>query len=200
MLESNSLQTASGSAIDLQPSKTVEVIRGQYHKFKLIPIIEHHARWFPAGLVTIAVEARALGTSRERMVRGPSIHVFSADRSKEFLRFDLFGREQHYHYILDDLQHNIVWGYDADANGPMLDWVIASLRQRLAAMLQRAGENALAEKITRDGWDSSVLPAVEQAARDADRESADDLERAREGMEWMHRWKKLHPQFNTVDY
>jgi hypothetical protein len=126
--------------------------------------------------------------------------VFTADRSKELLRFDLFGREQHYHYVLDDLQHNIVWGYDADANGPMLDWVISSLRQRLPAMLHKTGEDKLAEQVARDGWDASVLTAVEQAARDADREADDDLERAREGMEWMHRWKKLHPQFNTVDY
>jgi hypothetical protein len=185
---------------ELKPSKTVEVIRGQYHKFKLIPIMEHHARWFVAGPVSIAVEARALGVSRERMVRGASIHVFTADRAKELLRFDLFGREQHYHYILDDLQHNIVWGYDADTNGPMLEWVIASLRQRLSPMLRRAGDDKLADTVEREGWDTSVLAAIEQAARDADRESDDDLERAREGMEWMYRWKKLHPEFNTVDY
>jgi hypothetical protein len=190
----------SDTASDLKPSRTVEVVRGQYHKFKLIPIIEHHSRWFEAGPVTIAVEARALGTSRERMVRGPSIHVFSADRTQEYLRFDLFGREQHYHYILDELQHNIVWGYDADANGPMLDWVIATLRLRLPAMLRGARADALADRIEREGWDTSVLSAVEQAAREADLPTEDELERAREGMEWMYRWKKLHPQFNTVDY
>ena len=187
-------------ATELKPSKTVEVVRGQYHKFKLIPILEHHARWFEAGPVTIAVEARALGTSRERMVRGPSIHVFSADRSKEFIRFDLFGREQHYHYILDDLQHNIVWGYDSDANGPMLDWVISAPRQRLPAMLHEAGADELADKVQRESWDASVLPRVEQVARDADHETDNEPERAREGMEWMYRWKKIHPQFNTVDY
>lgn len=185
---------------ELKPSKTVEVVRGQYHKFKLIPIIEHHSRWFEAGPISIAVEARALGSSREHMVRGPSIHVFSADRKKEFLRFDLFGSVLHYHYVLDDLQHNIVWGYDEVANGPMLDWVIATLRTRLPAMLRKAGAPDLAAKIERDGWDTSVLTAVEQAARDAERETDDELERAREGLEWMHRWKQIHPQFNTVDY
>jgi hypothetical protein len=85
-----------------KPSKRVAVVRGQYHKFKLIPIIEHHARWFEAGPITIAVEARALGSSREHLVGGPSIHVFSADRKKEFLRFDLFGNVLPYHYVLDD--------------------------------------------------------------------------------------------------
>jgi hypothetical protein len=186
-------------ADETKPSNTVEVVRGQYHKFKLIPILEHHSRWFDAGPVTIAVEARSLGSSRERMVRGPSIHVLSADRTKEFLRFDLFGGVLHYHYILDDLQHNIVWGYDPDANGPMLEWVVATLRLRLPAMLRKIGEIGLAETIERGGWDSSILTAVEQAARAAERESDDELTRAREGMEWMDRWKRIHPQFNTVD-
>jgi hypothetical protein len=163
---------------DLKPSKTVEVIRGQYHKFKLIPMMEHHARWFSAGPIAIAVETRALGLSRDRMVRGPSIHVFSADHAKEYMRFDMFGRNQHYHYILDDLQHNIVWGYDADANGPMLEWIIASLQQRLPSMLRRAGDKQLADQVERHGWDTSVLAAVEQAARDAERETDDELDRA----------------------
>jgi hypothetical protein len=180
-------------------SNTAHVIYGQYHKFELIPIIEHHTQWFEAGPVTLAVEARALGDSRTRMVRGPSIHVFSADRSTEYLRFDLFGKDQHYHYILDDIKHNVVWGYDVDANGPMLDWIIQSLRHRLPAMLRKANGGTLADAIERSGWNQSVLPDVEKAARDADREREDDLERAKEGMDWMRRWKQLHPEFNTVD-
>lgn len=61
-------------------NRQVDTIRGQLHRFMLIPIIEHHARWFEAGPITIAVEARALGDSAERMVRGPSIHVYSTLR------------------------------------------------------------------------------------------------------------------------
>ena len=87
-------------------NRTVETIRGQYHKFMLIPLIEHHCRWFDAGPVSIAVEARALGDSPERMVRGPSIQVFNAARSEEYLRFDVFGKVLHYHYIHNDVQHN----------------------------------------------------------------------------------------------
>jgi len=82
----------------------------------------------------------------------------------------------------------------------MLDWVISSLRQRLPAMLRKAGEEGLADRVQSQGWDTSVLAGVEQAARDADYETDNELERAREGMEWMYRWKKIHPQFNTVDY
>ena len=26
----------------------------------------------------------------------------------------------------------------------------------------------------------------------------DDLKRAKEGMDWMYRWKQVHPQFNTL--
>lgn len=180
--------------------KGVQVVRGQYHKFMLIPIMEKHSTFFDAGPVCIAVEARALGSSREKMVRGPSIHVFSADRKKEFLRFDLFGGELHYHYIHDGPQHNTVWGYDADANGPMLDWVIRSLDERLPAMLRRSGEAELAARIEKDGWNRAVLAGVEQAARDADRETEDELDRAREGIEWMLAWKAKHPEFNTVGY
>ena len=178
----------------------VQVVRGQHHEFMLIPLLEHHSRWFEAGPICFAVEARALGNDPAKLVRGPSIHVFSADRTREFIRFDLFGVEQHYHYILNDAQHNVVWGYDPDANGPMLDWVIASLRARLPAMLRRAGEDALADRVECEGWDTSVLAQIEQAARDADRPTDDELERAREGFAWMVDWKRRHPQFNTVDH
>ena len=74
-------------------NRTVETIRGQHHKFMLIPMIEHHATWFEAGPVSIAVEARALGDSPQRMVRGPSIHVFSAARDEEYIRFDALASE-----------------------------------------------------------------------------------------------------------
>lgn len=179
--------------------KGVKLVKGQYHKFMLIPLIERRTRYFDAGPVCIAVEARSLGSSRETMVRGPSIHVLRADRGEEYLRFDMFGGELHYHYVLNKLQHNVVWGYDEDANGPMLDWAIRTLRDRMPAMLRRAGEEALADCVAREGWDTSVLAAVEQAARETGRETDDDMERAREGIEWLLRWKDVHPQFNTVD-
>lgn len=180
--------------------KGVQVVRGQYHKFMLIPIMDHHSTYLDAGPISIAVERRALGSDKSRMVRGPSVHIFSFDRKREFLRFDMFGGELHYHYILDGPQHNIVWGYDEDANGPMLDWVIASLRERLPAMLRRSGEVELAARVERDGWDTSVLSEVERLAREAEGETDDEMERAREGIEWMLDWKEKHPQFNTVDH
>jgi hypothetical protein len=180
-------------------NREVDTIRGQHHKFMLIPMIEHHARWFDAGLISIAVEARALGDSPERMVRGPSIHVFNAAHSEEYLRFDVFGKVLHYHYILNDLNHNILWGYDPDTNGPMIPWVITALRARLPTMLRHARADALASEVEQQGWDNSVLFEVEKAANSALAARDDDMVRAREGMDWMRQWKVIHPQFNTVE-
>jgi len=180
-------------------NRQVDTIRGQYHKFMLIPLLEQHARWFDAGLISIAVEARALGDSLDRMVRGPSIHVFSADHREEYVRFDVFGRVLHYHYILNDVNHNILWGYDPATNGPMIPWVMTALRERLPTMLREAHADKLATEVEQSGWDSSVLVEVERAAAVSLAPRADDLERARQGMDWMYKWKAVHPQFNTVE-
>ena len=179
-------------------NRQVDTIRGQYHKFMLIPLMDRHTTWFDAGPVSIGGEARALGDSAERMVRGPSIHVCSADRAREFIRFDVFGKVLHYHYIVNEHDHNILWGYDPDVNGPMIPWAVEALRTRLPTLLRRAGENALAIEVEECGWDSSVLDAVAKTASEALAPRDDDLVRAKEGMEWMYKWKAAHPQFNTV--
>ena len=180
-------------------NRTVETIRGQYHKFMLIPLIERHSRWFDAGLVSIAVEARALGDSAERMVRGPSIHVFNAARTEEHLRFDVFGKVLHYHYIDNANQANTLWGYDPAVNGPMIDWACNALADRLPTLLRAAGADALARDVEEQGWDCSVLADVARAATEALAPSDDDLVRAKEGMDLMYAWKAVHPQFNTLD-
>lgn len=180
-------------------NRQVDTIRGQLHRFVLIPMIERHTRWFDAGPVAIAVEARALGDSVERMVRGPSIHVCSADHATEYLRFDVFGSVLHYHYILNEEDHNVLWGYDPDANGPMIPWACAALRDRLPQLLRNAGAARLAAEVEQQGWDKSVLAGVEQAAAAALAPRDDDLVRAQEGMAWMMQWKAVHPQFNTVE-
>ena len=180
-------------------NRQVETIRGQLHKFMLIPPIPHHTRWFEAGPVSIGVEARALGSSEDNMVRGPSIHVCSADRTREYLRFDVFGKVLHYHYIHNDTDWNTLWGYDPATNGPMIPWACAALRDRLPTLLRGAGEPALATEVEQSGWDSSVLGDVAKAATEALAPRHDDLERAKEGMDWMAAWKAVHPQFNTVE-
>lgn len=179
-------------------NRQVDTIRGQYHKFMLIPIMQHHTKWFDAGPISIGVEARALG-DEQMMVRGPSIHVCNSDRSKEYIRFDVFGAVLHYHYCLPEEEHNILWGYDPDVNGPMIPWAVNALRDRLPTMLRAAGGGMLATEVEQQGWDTSVLADVERAASEALAPRADDLERAKEGINWMMDWKKVHPQFNTVE-
>lgn len=180
--------------------ETVEVVRGQLHKFMLIPIMPQHVAWIDAGPVSFGVEARAL-PDKEGGVgeRGASLHVFDADRAEEYLRFDCFDGVPHYHYILNGPQHNVVWGYDADVNGPMKDWALDALRRRLPAMLRRAEANALADRIEREGFDIAALDKVDKAMDEAWVRTFPGTDLAEEGGRWYHRWKELHPQFNTVE-
>jgi hypothetical protein len=183
-----------------KPEKTVAVVRGQRHKFMLIPIMAHNAEWFEAGPVTFAVEGRVLGDQDGKVgERGASIHVFSADRSEEYARFDCFEKVPHYHYILNAEQHNVVWGYDPDVNGPMLPWALGVIRTRLPGILRQAGATALAERVEKDGFDVSVLDKVERAMRQAWDRTFPGTDMVEEGRDWYYRWKKIHPQFNTVD-
>jgi hypothetical protein len=110
----------------------------------------------------------------------------------------VFGSVLHYHYCLPEEEHNILWGYDPDVNGPMISWAVNALRDRLPTLLRAAGGGMLATEVEQQGWDSSVLAQVEKAASEALAPRGDDIERAREGIDWMMDWKKVHPQFNTV--
>src|SRR6202007_3015633 len=70
---------------DRPGSKTVSVVRGQYHRFMLIPIQDDEAEFFPAGPITFGIESRVLGHPDGRVgERGASLHVFNADRSEEY--------------------------------------------------------------------------------------------------------------------
>jgi hypothetical protein len=190
------------ATLDLRPKKTVKVVYGQRHKFSLIPIMEHNAQFFRAGPVTFGVEGRVLGTLEGKVGEiGASIHVFNADRSQEWLRFDCFERGPHYHYILAEEGHNIVWGYDPAANGPMLPWAINAIRTRLPAMLRKAGAESLAVEVEKlGGVDPAALAQVEAAMVEEDRRiRPGSMAMIKEGIDWMARWKRIHPQFNTVD-
>lgn len=188
------MTTANG-----RPKKTVKTVRGQHHKFMLLPIMAHNAAWFEAGPVTFAVEARVLGLDGRVGERGASLHVFSADRAREFLRFDCFENGPHYHYVLNDLQHNVLWGYDPDANGPMPAWAIRAMRERLPVMLRKAGADDVAARVEAEGFDATVLPAVEAELNAAYARTFPGTDMIEEGRDWYFRWKEQHPQFNTVE-
>jgi len=81
---------------------------------------------------------------------GVSIHVCGSDDGYEYLRFDVFDDEPHYHYVHrhDDGEiENQVIEFDATANGDMLAWVNRCLRDRLAEMLEAAGGGRLVGRL-----------------------------------------------------
>ena len=45
----------------------------------------------------------------------------------------------------------------------MLPWALSAIRDRLPAILRRAGAAELADRVEREGWSKSVLGEVEQA-------------------------------------
>ncbi|MFE5700746.1 hypothetical protein [Rhodococcus koreensis] len=147
---------------------------------------------FPAGVVTLVVihreftEASMLKYEGQPGVaeildkirndgyydRGVSVYVNETESGNDYLRFDCFEREPHYHYhhlhelkaagveITMDYQHiaghadsvvmNGFWHqipFDAAANGDIRDWVIDKLGTRICVMLREAGATTLADRV-----------------------------------------------------
>jgi hypothetical protein len=175
---------------DTATAKTESIIvRGQAFNFMPIPMIEHNAEWFEAGPIAFAVEARVLGESQGNLATGGgTIHVFSADRSTEFVRFDCFDKEPHYHYLNHTDQINTVWGYDPNMNGPMLP-----------GMLRMAGAGELADRVEREGFDKSVLGKLDGAMTTAHARTVEDRGMVEESEDWFRRWMAQNPQFKKLD-
>ena len=128
-------------------------------------------RYFDAGALRFGVEYRPRPRVARRDLQGPSrgargdaeavaeggfadegvtVHGFDATDGHEYLRFDMFDDEPHYHYIpktTDGSIVNNVLDFDVPAHGDMLPWVFQSLRTRLPMMLEHAGGGTLAQKI-----------------------------------------------------
>ena len=140
------------------------------------PPVAELTRYLDAGPVRIGVEYRTVDPEglvatyahdpdqlRELIERSPeggftdegvSLHVLGADDGHEYLRFDVFDDEPHYHYnhAGGEVVNNVV-AFDDVAHGEMLPWVLGCLRGRLPAMLARAGGGHL-------------VPALDQATLD----------------------------------
>jgi hypothetical protein len=146
-----------------------------------IPPVEEDTRYFDAGAIRFGLEYRDLnpsvvgahlgGIDREPTPEelaeyddgGFSLHVFDAASGFEHLRFDLFQKEPHYHYLYPE--HLLVIGFDANANGDMWDWVLNALRTRLREMLRFADAAALAERIDEDSVHRALAEAQRARAR-----------------------------------
>src|SRR5262245_30090325 len=93
--------------------------------------------------------------------QGVSIHVWGTDDEHEYLRFDVFDDEPHYHYNHhtapdgDEIVNNVI-DFDTVAMGDMLPWVLDCLRTRLAPMLTEAGGAHLVAGLDRARVDDVV--------------------------------------------
>ena len=130
------------------------------------PPVAEDTRWYPAGAVTFGVEYRVVDPAAlaatyaddpeayaEIVEKSPdggfsdtgvSIHVNGTDDGHEYLRFDVFDGEPHYHYVWPSGDHNNVVSYDPVASGDMLPFAIDCLRSRLGDMLRHAQGDAVA--------------------------------------------------------
>lgn len=148
-----------------------------------IPPVEAHTRYFDAGVVRIGVEYRllddAIARAHMREVdpagtyaqaagiedRGVSLHVFAEQDGewREFLRFDCFAEDPHYHYICWRERTNDMAHLDPIADGDPLAWAIERIRTRLPQMLERAGAPEPARRIDAAALEEA-LPRVTEAA------------------------------------
>jgi hypothetical protein len=93
--------------------------------------------------------------------RGVSIHVFDTETNDEYLRFDAFQDDPHYHYITPG-SHQVSVGYDYVAGEEFHEWIFHALSERVVAMLRECGADELASKA-----DQSLVRAAMPAIRDA---------------------------------
>lgn len=145
------------------------------------PPVAENTTYLEAGAITIGVEYRDVNPDNlldtykdtayldELLEKSPeggfadegvSIHICGTADGHEYLRFDVFDDDPHYHYIHagDDVVNNVI-DFDVLAHGEMLTWVMERLRTRLPQMLQHANGADLAAQI-----DPAVLtPVIDQA-------------------------------------
>ena len=82
----------------------------------------------------------------DKVDSGVCVHVFGTDGLAEYLRFDCFDDEPHYHYIVPG-KGNMLVHFDRVANGPMLEWTMRTLRSQLPEMLMQLGAEKLAQSL-----------------------------------------------------
>ena len=91
--------------------------------------------------------------------------MWGCDDGHEYLRFDVFADEPHYHYVHNtgaggEVVNNVI-DFDAVASGDMLPWALDCLRTRLPEMLRAAGGESVAGAVD----PAVVAKAVDDVAR-----------------------------------
>ena len=83
----------------------------------------------------------------------------------EFIRFDMFVDEPHYHYVDKAAGTNTLVFYDAVAHGPVVPWTLGQLRHRLPDMLRHAGGMDVADAVDAE-LGAAVAQGVEAHLRE----------------------------------
>jgi hypothetical protein len=165
---------------------------GKVYNIPPQPPATEDTRYLPAGAITFGIEYRDVdpeslaatyaddaaqlaeledkspegGFSDE----GVSIHVCGTDDGHEYVRFDVFDDEPHYHYIHRTPNGaegvNNVIDFDTTAHGEMLPWAIERLRTRLPAMLTEAEGGHLVPQLDAD-LIGRVIDEVQRIAEQA---------------------------------
>jgi len=98
-----------------------------------------------AGPITFMVEHRNVVQDGVE-AGGPTVRVLGSEDQHEYLRFDMFNVNAHYHYEPPAEKERILM-IDTVADGDPVDWSLERLRERLAPMLVAAGGEALANDL-----------------------------------------------------
>ena len=150
-----------------------------------IPPIDAHTEYFDAGVIRVGVEYRVLTDALVMDIRaslegasgaetgqlenlddfGVSLHVFGSldGEFREYLRFDCFSEDPHYHYVNWTMRSNEVLGIDPVAEGDPVAWALERIRNRLPQMLCRAGAGGIAGRVD-PGQLEEALPRIIEAA------------------------------------
>ena len=134
--------------------------RGNRYDVMPIPMVADHCITVDAGAVQFVVESRRLtneiiedtyhGGSEKDMHfddYGATLHVCGAADGLEYLRFDCFENEPHYHYIDQGAVRNTVVRIDELAVGDPIAFSLACVERHLADMLGNCGVPALAVEV-----------------------------------------------------
>ncbi len=143
-------------AIDRQDS---HLRRGHRYAGVPIPMVPEHCVAVDTGPIRFVVESRALTDTIVReaiddlppdMVLledgGPTLHVCDRD-DLEYLRFDCFEHEPHYHYIDQGAVTNTVVRIDELAVGDPVEFSLACVEHHLPDMLRHCGVGDLADEV-----------------------------------------------------
>lgn len=150
-----------------EPSYTTTRL-GKLYEGDPLPVVVEATTYYPAGAVTFGVEGRALFSDGgdAPWAGGPTLHVFDSSTGLEYLRFDAFPGEEHYHYLRPGIDNH--WrGFDTVADGPFLDWIIDRVRTKLPELLRFSDAGALAAQVDTQAI-SGVLDEVESHLRNRD--------------------------------